>query len=308
MKGNLIFVFWIAILGPLQAQQSYSLSKGTKRVLFIGNSITYAAHYVDFTVAALYLENPGSKMEAINVGLPSETASGLSEPGHAGGSFPRPNLHDRLERILSEVDPDVVISCYGMNDGIYLPLDEERFVRFREGIQRLHAEVTQRSIPIIHLTPPVFDPKKDPAYAEVLDTYSQWLLSQRQESQWQVIDLHFPMKEYLLTERKTNPDFVLAEDAIHPNQTGHWIMAQSLLDGLGLPEAKRKVSSAAYFEAKASGLEILELVKRYQSLTKDAWLTHIGHNRPGMKEGVPLKQATEESKKIRKQIRKLSKQ
>jgi len=307
LKRCLFGILWIGFqLATAQAQSTYPLSKDSKRILFIGNSITYAAHYVDFTVAALYLENPGGKMEAINVGLPSEMASGLSEPGHAGGRFPRPNLHDRLERTLEEIKPDLVISCYGMNDGIYMPLDEERFARFREGIQRLHEAATQRSIPIIHLTPPIFDPKKDPAYAEVLDTYSEWLLSQRMNAQWQVIDLHFPMKEYLLAERKTNPDFFLAEDAVHPNETGHWIMAQSLLEGLGLPEAKRKASPDTYFDTKASGQEVLALVKKDQSLTKDAWLTHIGHDRPGMKEGVPLKQATKESKKNRKEIRRLS--
>ncbi|WP_342450729.1 SGNH/GDSL hydrolase family protein [Lunatimonas salinarum] len=306
MKRHLVILVLTGLLvGAVQAQTSYPIRKEAKRVLFIGNSITYAAHYVDFTIAAFYLENPGTKMEAINVGLPSETASGLSEPGHAGGRFPRPYLHDRLERILEKVKPDVVVSCYGMNDGIYLPLDEERFARYREGIERLHAAVTQRSIPIIHLTPPIFDPKKDPAYAEVLDTYSEWLISQRKNSQWQVIDLHFPMKEHLIAKRQTNPDFFLAEDAVHPNEIGHWIMAQALLDGLGFPEAKNMASPDAYFDSKPSGQDVLALVKAAQSLTKDAWLTHIGHDRPGMKAGVPLKQATKESNKLRKEIRKL---
>ena len=64
---------------------------------------------------------PERQIEFINAGLPTETVSGLSEEGHAGGSFPRPDLHERLERVLPATRPDVVIACYGMNDGIYLP-------------------------------------------------------------------------------------------------------------------------------------------------------------------------------------------
>jgi len=37
----------------------------------------------------------GAGFEILNLGLPSETVSGLSEPNHAGGAFPRPDLHER---------------------------------------------------------------------------------------------------------------------------------------------------------------------------------------------------------------------
>ena len=50
----------------------------------------------------------------------------MSEEGHAGGKFPRPDLHERLDRALPKTKPDLVFACYGMNDGIYLPLDEAR--------------------------------------------------------------------------------------------------------------------------------------------------------------------------------------
>jgi hypothetical protein len=37
----------------------------------------------------------------IDAGPPSETVSGLSEEGHAGGQFPRPDLVERLTRVLA---------------------------------------------------------------------------------------------------------------------------------------------------------------------------------------------------------------
>ena len=90
---------------------------------------------VSYIDAYLTLQYPDRDFEIINVGLPSETVSGLSESGHADGKFPRPDLHERLKRILERTKPDLIFSCYGMNDGIYLPFDEERFQKYKEGIK-----------------------------------------------------------------------------------------------------------------------------------------------------------------------------
>src|SRR6187551_3184502 len=90
--------------------------KGHKRVVFLGDSITYSGQYIDVLGAYLAVKYPQQKCELINLGLPSETVSGLSEPGHAGGAFPRPDLHERLDRALAKLKSDVVVACYGMND------------------------------------------------------------------------------------------------------------------------------------------------------------------------------------------------
>ncbi len=81
--------------------------------------------------AAIVVQHPDRHMQLINVGLPSETVSGLSEPGHAGGQFPRPDLHERLQRVLEQTKPELVVACYGMNDGIYYPLGDDRLLPSR---------------------------------------------------------------------------------------------------------------------------------------------------------------------------------
>jgi lysophospholipase L1-like esterase len=278
----------------LSAQVVYELPPKADRILFLGNSITYGAHYVNYVIAYLHLNYPGRDFEFINVGLPSETVSGLSEPGHADGKFPRPDVHDRLDRILSEIKPEVVFSCYGMNDGIYLPFDDDRFLSYRLGQERLHEKVTATGAFLIHLTPPIYDEEKGAAYANVLDIYSSWLLSQRYTHDWQVIDLHWPMRKVLEEKRSASPDFILAPDGVHPNETGHWLMARELLVGIGAQEVNGLETHKDYFEHRERGNELLKLVEAYQSVTKDAWLTHIGHKRPGMKTGVSLEEAKEE--------------
>ena len=67
-----------------------------------GDSITYSGQYIEFVEAYLRLKDPALRCEFLDLGLPSETVSGLSEPGHAGGQFPRPDLHERLDRVLDE--------------------------------------------------------------------------------------------------------------------------------------------------------------------------------------------------------------
>lgn len=155
-KGIAVLLFLVvAGMGGVLAQP---LGEGVHRVLFLGNSITYAGGYITDMEAWYLAQHPKDSIEFMNLGLTSETVSGLSEPGHAGGRFPRPDLHERLHRILEKIRPDVVFACYGMNDGIYMSFDEGRFQRYKDGMQWLHDTlVSSTGARVILLTPPVYD-------------------------------------------------------------------------------------------------------------------------------------------------------
>ena len=87
-----------ALAGPLPAQDAESLTG--KRVVFLGDSITQAGGYVAFTTYYLEKLYPKKDFDILGLGLASETLSGLSEDGHAGGKFPRPCLFERFGRLL----------------------------------------------------------------------------------------------------------------------------------------------------------------------------------------------------------------
>ena len=168
---------------------------GVKRIVFLGDSLTYAGQYVDILEAAFRVEHPDRAVEFINIGLPSETVSGLSEPGHAGGAFPRPTVHERLDRVLAKAKPDLIVACYGMNCGMYYPFSEERFAKYREGMELLRKKSAAIGAKVVHITPPVFDarpiaakvlpagldayPTPFAGYNDVLAQYSAWLVAQR---------------------------------------------------------------------------------------------------------------------------------
>lgn len=292
----------ISFFGHTEAQSTIqTLIKG-KKILFLGNSITYSGQYVAMVETVLKLRHPDLDFECINAGLPSETVSGLSEQNHAGGRFARPDLHERLQRVLTAIKPDLVVACYGMNDGIYLPFDEHRFQKFKSGINWLHKQVIKSGATIIHLTPPLFDERKGSAYANVLDIYSDWLISCKFGEQWKVIDLHWPMRKYLENKREVDSTFVLANDGIHPNEQGHWLMAKQVLAYLGEKKMDDVDDFRAFISAYPHGEKIYKLTEEKMNVLKDAWLTSTGHKRPEMNKGMPLKDAQIKARNIALQI------
>lgn len=304
-----VCILWAFLIGFGQPANAQGVLKNVKRVLFLGNSITYAGSYVTDIEAYFVTHYPNQSIEFINVGLPSETVSGLSEEGHAGGRFPRPDLHERLARVLTQTKPDLVFANYGMNDGIYLPLDATRFQKFKNGIHWLHDEVVKTGTKIIHFTPPIFDESrgKNVGYATVLDRYSDWLISQKSSAGWEVIDVHYPMKKVLEAHRKIDAEFALAEDGVHPSEVGHWIMARETLVYLGEKEAAKAPDVKAAIAVMPASEQIFKLVSQRQTMMKDAWLTATGHKRPEMKVGLPLEEARAQAAEIEKQIRALIK-
>ena len=296
----LVVSAWATCLTAAEPTPPREMVLGAKRIVILGDSITYGGGWVVPFIA--WLESEGWTGDVINMGLSSETVSGLSEEGHAGGKFPRPDLHERLDRVLRVGRPDLVIACYGMNCGIYQPLDEARFAKFKDGMQRLHDAVEKTGAKIIHLTPPVYDrrPDKDgPAgkvdYDAVLDAYSKWLLSKRADG-WIVVDIHGPMKSSLAAARAKDPAAVFAPDAVHPNEAGHWAFARGLLTWLGARTAAAK-ETPEHFAA------FVPDVKRRMEVLRDAYLTSAGHQRPGVATGLPLGEAEEMARSLTDSIR-----
>jgi hypothetical protein len=206
-----------------------------------------------------------------------------------------------------------VIACYGMNDGIYQPLNEERFQKFKDGINWLHEQVLESGAKIIHVTPPTYDaqtahvnPFADGSdYNTVLDQYSAWLVDQR-TNHWEVIDVHHPMNQFLIQHRDNSPRYALTQDGVHPGALGHWLIAREILLYLGAPA---KIDSADTIEQTLpngipkSGL--LKTVTELDSVLRDAWLTETKYKRPGIAAGLPMPEAEDKEARLQAAIRAL---
>jgi lysophospholipase L1-like esterase/pimeloyl-ACP methyl ester carboxylesterase len=289
-----------------------------KRIVFLGDSITASGQYLEYAETIL-ISQTARRYEFINLGLSSETVSGLSEPGHAGGAFPRPDLHERLDRVLAKAKPNLIVACYGMNDGIYFPYKDSRALKFQEGMTKLRAKAKAAGVEVVHLTPPVFDPlpikaKVLPAglqaypqpfegYNRVLDRYSVWLLSQKAKV-WQVFDVHGPMNAALAERRVADPAFTFSKDGVHAGEEGHWLMAKALLEGWGIkPEVQLTDLTLPTGNLNA----LYKLVAERQRVLKSAWLKDVGHKRPGASKALPLPEAELKAAEMTKKIDELLK-
>ena len=215
------FVLAIALspilAAPVSAQDADLLAG--KRVAFLGDSNTQAGGYVSF--ATYYLErlHPKKDFDILSLGLASETLSGLTEENHAGGKFPRPCLFERLGRVLEKTKPDIVFACYGMNDGIYLPLDRDRFAAFQKGVTKLMEQCKDAGVKQIFLiAPPIYDltPKAGEFnYDAVLAEYAKWEAALKVPGV-RIIDLHTAMRK--ARNDRTEP---FSKDWVHPGDDGH---------------------------------------------------------------------------------------
>jgi len=264
-----------------------------KRVVFLGDSITQAGGYisfVDYYLAKLY---PEQDFDTYGLGLSSETLSGLSEDNHAGGRFPRPCLFERLGRLLERAKPEVVFACYGINDGIYLPLDSKRFSAFQQGVEKLIEQCKSAGVEqIVLVTPPIFDATTKPGefnYDSVMTKYAEWE-STLDVPGVHVIDLHSAMRA-----ARDARDEVFSKDRVHPGTEGHLFMAQTILTGLGVSVPEESLKS---IQADPLYQQVNKLRKHRSS----NWMKHIGYTREKKVTPQPLGDTREVTAKLKAEI------
>jgi pimeloyl-ACP methyl ester carboxylesterase/lysophospholipase L1-like esterase len=273
---------WMKFLLPLFAALPLLVAGAEPRLLILGDSITFDGRWPTWVESALREVPEFERAEILNLGLASETVSGLSEAGHAGGAFPRPCLHERLGRVLAGWRPTQVIVCYGMNDGIYLPPDPVRLQSFRDGMIRLKAEVEAGGARLLVLTPPLHraDEASGGGYDAVLDQFADWLVA-RQAEGWEVVDIRPALRESVARAKSRQPAFVYAADGVHPGEAGHRFIARAVCAGLWrlwkLPGEPQLAEGGSF-----------ALLKERQDLLKLAWLAETRHLRPGVPAGLAV--------------------
>ncbi len=264
--------------------------------VFLGDSNTYAGGYVAILDAWLQSNHaPDRPIKLLNLGMSSETASGLSEVDHP---FKRPCVHERLSKVLAMTRPGVVFVCYGMNDGIYAPPTVETLAAYQDGMLRLAAEVRASGAKFVCLTPPVFEPeplgargKLGPSkagryayfapakdYDDVLQEQADWCLSGALEAD-AVIDIRKALRAEKKVRLADDPKFFFARDGVHFGAEAHAIVAEKILLSLGAP--------ASLVENYPTD-EAIESSTRRMKLLRDAYLSATGKNRPGLAAGYPV--------------------
>ena len=114
-------------------------------------------------------------------------------------------------------------------------------------------------------------------YDDVLTDYGNFIMNSDFPNVIK-IDLHTPMKNYIIEKRKSDSIFVFSPDGVHPSNLGHLFMAREFLKGIGLElkevnlddELKRITSDSLFV-----------LVDEYRQVRSDGWLSYVGYTKRG---------------------------
>lgn len=282
---------------PSEASAEDQHPLAEKRVVFLGDSITQAGGYVSFVDYFLEKQYPEQDFEIYGLGLASETLSGLSEEGHAGGAFPRPCLFERLGRLLERTKPDVVFACYGINDGIYQPLDKDRFSAFQQGVNKLIATCKEAGVEQIYLvTPPIYDATTKPNefnYDAVMAAYAAWEKSLNMASV-DVIDLHSAIRS--ARDARSLP---FSKDHVHPGADGHLLMAKTIFKSISPSANGEEIEGAPLFTLKEIQADPLyKQVDQLRKFRSSRWMQHVGYTREKTVAPQPLGDTQEVAAKM----------
>jgi hypothetical protein len=195
--------------------------------------------------------------------------------------------------LLEKAKPEIVVACYGMNDGIYLPLDKERFAAFQKGVTKLIEQCKEAGVKrVVLVTPPIYDfsPKKDEFnYDVVLIEYAKWELALMTPGV-SVIDLHSAMRK--ARDGRATP---FSGDKVHPGDDGQLLIATTILAALGVKTADDSL-------ATIKGDQLFQLVEQKRQMRSAAWMKHIGYTREKTVKPEPLGTVEADAAKVQEKI------
>jgi len=210
-------------------------------VVFLGDSITHQCLYTQYVEDYYYTRFPKLRIKFHNAGV--------------GGARARDAL-DRFDRDVAAYKPKCVTVLLGMNDGSYRPYDDNTFQTYRKDMTELVAKIREiGAIPVL-MTPTMYDARaarmpdaKAPAesielYNSTLAYYGAWLREKAVESGDGFVDMYSLLNNLTLAARKTDPDFTMIKDAVHPDPPGQLVMAFALLNDLDSPATISEIKIA----------------------------------------------------------------
>ncbi len=319
----LLCALGLAAQTPTTARADLCFRPG-ERVLWLGDSVTAGGRHIAYIDAYLRARWPDADIHFMNCGLASETASGLSEAHHP---WPRPCVHERLDRVIEKLEFDWAVVCYGINDGIYAPFSDENFAAYRDGMSRAVEQLHAAGAKVILLSPMPFDApsvggKLLPAgggdygfktpfagYNDVMLRYAGWVRDYGGPAELKV-DITTPVTDAIAARRAADPGFDTG-DGVHPNPEGSHLIAKVLLESFGVPRAEfaEGLDFGRLLEPDLPDAqrEIVALALQRDATLAVAYREHVGHKRPGAPENPPsLEGALAAAEGIEAAIRKLA--
>ena len=221
-------VFALAAGAPLDAATAESLLRRGDFVAIAGDSITEQRLYSVFIEDYLLMCRPEADLRAIQFGWKAETSSEFA---------------DRLANDVLRFRPNVVTTCFGMNNGAFGPTTPEDPQSYREAQRSIIKQMKKAGVRVIVVGSPgsldvarAFNGDRPRAlmYNRALARLRDIARDIAEEQGALFADLHDPMIEFIAKAKaKYGKDYWLCADGGHPDRSGHLVMAYVFLKALG---------------------------------------------------------------------------
>ena len=222
-------ILLLAVVAPSCARATEGrpgvLKKG-QRVAVVGDSITEQKLYSRYVEMYLLASLPQLDLRVVQLGWSGERA-----PGFLG----------RMDNDLMPWKPDVVTTCYGMNDGSYKPYDEKIGQTYRDAMAGIVGKLKKSGATVVVGSPGCVDPEffknlKGDVYNENLGKLRDHAKALAEAEGQPFADVHGAMMTALgKAKAALGPKYaVCGGDGFHPGPPGQLLMAYAFLKGLGI--------------------------------------------------------------------------
>ena len=235
--------------------------------VFLGDSITHQCLYTQYIEDFFYTRYPERRIKFHNAGVSGDKAG---------------DALARFEEDVASFKPKYVSVLLGMNDGRYEDFSSETFAIYQRDMRAIGEQIVGLRSTAIGLSPTFFDHHQlanelennpnyrfksrefSEQYNALMAFYGAWLRGESGESGIPYINFYGPLNDMTEKQRRTQPDFTLVPDAIHPEAAGQFIMAYEFL--WQLTPDRRGVSSIGISKGKKgwvagkAGGEVTDLI------------------------------------------------
>lgn len=232
---QLFVSFWLSTASLFAFPYHFEFSNN-QAMGFIGDESTYGAKWCQYVENYFYTRYPEKRMIFYNAGCKNDTAFDVLE---------------RLDQDVLERKLDYCMVMLGTWDGAFEDYNPARFEAYQENMRMLLDRMKRaRCYPLL-MSPPMFDlqtrqrrmsdesyrfrlKSMSDNYNGVMGLYGAWLRDEAYARDSRFIDTWGPLNAFTADVRKTNVEFSLMPDAVHPDPGGSVVIAGEVIRTLSM--------------------------------------------------------------------------
>jgi lysophospholipase L1-like esterase len=217
------------IAGPASGPAGEPVIKKGARLAIVGDSITEQKIYSKFIETYLLACTPQWEIQAFQFGWSGERAPGFAS---------------RQENDLAFWKPDIITTCFGMNDGEYRAYEESIGLTYEKGMRTIIDRFKKDGATFVVGGPGVVDsetfrredPEFDKVYNDNLKQLDGIARKLADENGFNHADVFAVMMDVMARAKAAlgAQYHVAGGDGVHPSANGQLVMAYAFLKGLGL--------------------------------------------------------------------------